>query len=50
MATGSRYDLVIDKVDEEINKELGSGKWTIVDIVHRKSDNDYDVILGKIKQ
>ena len=35
---------------DHIDKELRSGKYTILQIVERHADKDYEIILGRIKK
>ena len=35
---------------EQINKDLVSGKYTIVQVVHRPADSDLEIVLGQIKK
>lgn len=34
---------------EHINKKLGSGKYTVLQVVERTVDHDMEIILGQIK-
>ena len=35
---------------DHIDKELGSGKYTILQIVERAADKDLEIILGQLKK
>jgi hypothetical protein len=46
--TGERNDL--DKNENELNKKLSSGEYTILAVMERtKSDKDWEMLLGRIK-
>lgn len=50
MPTGDTTDPLMPKVDEqieEINNELGSGKYTVLQVVIR--DHNFEFVLGKIR-
>lgn len=49
MPHGTRTDAHVLET-EHIDKELESGKYTILQIVERDADKDLEIILGQIKK
>lgn len=49
MPHGTQWDIQALKT-EHIDKELQSGKYTVLQIIERDADKDLEIILGQIKK
>lgn len=47
--TGGEQDLALDNLSDRLNKELSSGQYTVLALLERKADKDWELLLGKIK-
>jgi hypothetical protein len=45
--SGSKDDQFINQ--EDLNKKLGTGDYTILAVMERKADKDWEILLGRIK-
>ena len=46
--TGGKQDLVLDRLSAKLNKELSSGQYTVLALLERKADKDWELLLGRI--
>lgn len=47
---GRQDDPIVQERLQEINTKLTSGKYTILNIISREADGDFEIIFGKIKK